>query len=104
VQDHTSGGDIEANLDALADAVAQIEAHSGTADIIIASPQSWAALSKLKTAEDSNASLLGPRGVAAVRQLLSIPVTGVGVGGARCHGGAGPPRGAIGLRRFERGG
>jgi HK97 family phage major capsid protein len=75
VQDHTTGGAINDNLDAVSDAIALIESHSGTADLIIASPQSWAAVSKLKTAEDSNQSLLGPPGVAAARQLLSIPVT-----------------------------
>src|SRR5262249_19566451 len=38
-------------------------------------PLSWAAVSKLKTGEDSNQSLLGPPAVAATRQLLSIPVS-----------------------------
>jgi hypothetical protein len=51
VQDHTTGGAIVENLDALSDAVAQIEAHSGTADLIVASPAGWAAVSKLKTGE-----------------------------------------------------
>jgi hypothetical protein len=50
-----------------------VEADGGAVDLIIASPQSWAAVSKLKTAEDSNESLLGPAGVAAERVLLSVP-------------------------------
>jgi hypothetical protein len=44
VQDHTEGGEITDNLDALSDAVATIESHSGFADLIIASPLSWAAV------------------------------------------------------------
>lgn len=74
VQDHTAGGAITDDLDALSDAVALIESHGGTADLIIASPLSWAAVSKLKTGEDSNQSLLGPPAIAAERQLLSVPV------------------------------
>jgi HK97 family phage major capsid protein len=74
VQDHTEGAEINDNLDALSDAVALIESQSGTADLIITSPASWSSVSKLKTASDSNESLLGPPAVAARRQLLSIPV------------------------------
>jgi HK97 family phage major capsid protein len=73
-QEHSEGGEINDNLDALSDAVALIESYSGTADLIIRSPTSWSAVSKLKTASDSNESLLGPPAVAAQRQLLSIPV------------------------------
>ncbi|MGA5543507.1 phage major capsid protein [Mycobacterium sp. NPDC051198] len=74
VQDHTAGGRVVDNLDAVADAIALIESHSGAASLIVASPISWAAVSKLKTAEGSNASLLGPPATAAARQLLSVPV------------------------------
>ena len=74
VQDHASGGEIVDNLDALSDAIAQIEAEGGTADVIVTSPLGWSAVSKLKTAVDSNQSLLGPPGVAAARVLLSVPV------------------------------
>lgn len=42
-QDHTTGDEIEDNLDPVTDAITQIEAHSGTADLVIASPLSWAA-------------------------------------------------------------
>jgi HK97 family phage major capsid protein len=74
VQEHQEGGEITDNLDALSDAVATIENKSGTADLIVTIPLSWAAVSKLKVGDGSNASLLGPPAVAATRQLLSIPV------------------------------
>lgn len=74
-QTHTEGGYIAANLDALTDAIAHIEAHSGTATNIICSPAAWATVSKLKTASDSNVSLLGSGTAAAERRLLSVPVT-----------------------------
>lgn len=74
VQEHTEGGTIDDNLDALSDAIAAIEAEGGTADLIIASPMGWSTVSKIKTADDSNVSLLGPPGVAAQRVLLSVPV------------------------------
>jgi HK97 family phage major capsid protein len=74
-QPHAQGDTLEDNLDALADAIALIESHSGSADLIIASPTSWAAISKMKVGEDSNATLVGPNpAVAAQRQLLSIAV------------------------------
>jgi HK97 family phage major capsid protein len=74
VQDHEVGGEITDNLDPLADSVAVIEPHGGTADLIVTSPIGWASVSKLKVDEGSNASLLGPPAIAATRQLLSIPV------------------------------
>jgi HK97 family phage major capsid protein len=73
-QPHATGGTVEDDLDAVVDGIAAVEADGGKVDLIIASPQSWAAVSKLKTAEDSNESLLGPAGVAAERVLLSVPV------------------------------
>lgn len=73
-QDHSKGGAILDNLDALSDAIAQIESEGGSADVIVASPAGWSTVSKIKTAVDTNVSLLGPPGVAAQRQLLSVPV------------------------------
>jgi HK97 family phage major capsid protein len=73
-QDHETGGTVDDDLDAVVDGIAAVEADGGQVDLIIASPQSWAAVSKLKQAEDSNMSLLGPAGVAAERVLLSVPV------------------------------
>ncbi|NNM45139.1 phage major capsid protein [Knoellia koreensis] len=70
----TDGGAIAADLDELADAVATIEGANGAATNIIAAPDAWAALSKLKTQTGSNASLLGAGTDAATRQLLGIPV------------------------------
>lgn len=73
-QPHSEGGLIDYNLDALSDAIAQIESEGGAADLIVASPAGWSAVSKIKTGDDSNQSLLGPPGVAAQRVLLSVPV------------------------------
>ena len=73
-QPHATGGTVDDDLDAVVDGIAAVEADGGQVDLIIASPQSWATVSKLKTSEDSNESLLGPAGVAAERVLLSVPV------------------------------
>lgn len=62
------------DLDQLVDAVSFIETDSGTATHIIAAPDAWAALSKLKRATDSNESLVGAGTVAAERALLGLPV------------------------------
>ena len=70
----TDGGAVALNLDALADAVAGIETEGGTADYIVAAPDAWASLAKLKTATDSAQSLLGAGTDAAERRLLGIPV------------------------------
>jgi len=74
-QPHTMGGAVEDNLDAVVDGIASVEEDGGKVDQIIASPASWATVSKLKQAADSNMSLLGPASVAAQRVLLSVPVT-----------------------------
>ena len=47
------------DLDAVIDAVAAIEDASGQATHIVGSPQSWADLSKVKQADNSNVSLVG---------------------------------------------
>lgn len=70
----TNGGVIGPDLDAVVDAVAGIEAAGGTATHIIAAPDAWAELSKLKRADASNESLVGAGTVAAERALLSLPV------------------------------
>ncbi|CAJ1495102.1 phage major capsid protein [[Mycobacterium] burgundiense] len=70
----TNGGVIGPDLDAVVDAVAGIEAAGGTATHIIAAPDAWASLSKLKRADTSNESLVGAGTVAAERALLSLPV------------------------------
>jgi hypothetical protein len=67
--DHTTGGTVDGDLDAVVDGITAVEADGGNVDTILASPASWGAVSKLKTAEDSNESLLGPAGVAAQCKL-----------------------------------
>lgn len=67
---------VEDDLDLIVDAIAMIqELPGGEATNVIASPSAWAALSKFKTALNSNQSLLDARVEAAERRLLSVPVT-----------------------------
>ena len=68
------GGTVGTNLDELVDAVSGIESDGGAATHVIASPNAWAALSKLKTATDSEANLLGAGLAAGQRSLLGVPV------------------------------
>lgn len=70
----TDGGTIGANLDAVVDAVAGIEATGGTATHVIASPSAWAAIAKKKTGTGSNASLLGAGTEATIRMVEGVPV------------------------------
>lgn len=70
-----NAGAIEGNLDALVDAFATIEGNDGTATNIIASPDAWASVSKLKASDTSNQSLVGAGTEAATRSLLNVPVT-----------------------------
>jgi HK97 family phage major capsid protein len=74
-QSYTEGGNIDADLDALVDAVAVIEASGGQATNVVIHPYAWAAVQKLKTAADANTTLLGAGVEAAERRLLNIPVT-----------------------------
>jgi len=67
-------GYVGPDLDALADAVADIETAGGTATHIIAAPDAWAALRKLKTGTASNVSLLGAGTEDAEKRLLGLPV------------------------------
>ena len=71
----TDGGLIDANLDALVDAIAGIEAAGGTATNIVAAPDAWATVSKFKDEQTSNRSLIGAGTDSATRVLLSVPVT-----------------------------
>lgn len=70
----TDGGTVAGDLDAVADAITTIEAANGVASHIIASPAAWGELTKLKTATDSNMSLVGAGVEAAQRTLLGVPV------------------------------
>ncbi|WP_084021542.1 phage major capsid protein [Mycobacterium avium subsp. hominissuis] len=67
-------GAVVDNLDAVVDAVASIEALGGSCTNIVASPDAWAFVAKLKTATESNQSLIGAGVESAQRTLLSIPV------------------------------
>jgi HK97 family phage major capsid protein len=60
------------SLDPVVDAVAAIEDAGGVASHVLASPQSWAYLSKLKDGNDI--PLLGAGTQAGPRSLLSLPV------------------------------
>ncbi|OKH86038.1 hypothetical protein EB75_09625 [Mycobacterium sp. ST-F2] len=71
----TDGGVIGDSLDTLIDAIADIETAGGTATNIIAAPDAWASLSKLKDEDTSNRSLIGAGTESATRSLLSVPVT-----------------------------
>lgn len=70
----TDGGSVAVDLDAVIEAVADIEGAGGTATHIIASPTAWATLSQFKTATGSNVSLVGAGTEAVTRSLLGVPV------------------------------
>ncbi|OBK27707.1 hypothetical protein A5634_22280 [Mycobacterium asiaticum] len=65
---------VEESLDPVIDAVARIEADGGAATYILASPEAWAYVSKLRVQDGSNASLVGAGVDAAERRLLGLPV------------------------------
>ncbi|OHT93181.1 phage major capsid protein [Mycobacterium syngnathidarum] len=69
-----SGTTITDDLDALVDLVAQLESNGSMPTHIIVDPLGWGQLRKLKTATDSNASLLGAGTTDATRLLLDLPV------------------------------
>lgn len=69
-----NGGTIGGDLDALADAVSEIESAGGQATHIIAAPDAWAALRKLKTGSGANTSLLGAGTEDVEKRLLGVPV------------------------------
>src|SRR5699024_11000677 len=73
-QSHHDGGPVDDNLDALIDARAHIQTAGGNPNLILASPRSWAALSKLKTADTSNQTLLGAGTEAGAMSILGTPV------------------------------
>lgn len=68
------GGTVATDLDSVVDAVAHIEGDGGQATHIVAAPDAWAELRKLKTASASNQSLVGAGVEDARRQLLGVPV------------------------------
>lgn len=68
------GGVIGADLDALADALVTIESAGGTASAIVAAPDAWGALAKMKSGADSAQPLLGAGTEATERRLLGVEV------------------------------
>lgn len=68
------GGTVGADLDVIADAITTIEVNGGQASHILAAPDAWNTIRKLKTATGSNAALLGAGTTDATRQLLDLPV------------------------------
>lgn len=69
----TVTGTVQGNdLDPIVDAVALVETAGGTASHILASPQSWAYIQKLKDGNDVH--LLGAGTQAGPRTLLGLPV------------------------------
>lgn len=73
-QSIVDGGNVSDSLDGLVDLVAGIEGAGGVATHILAAPDAWGALRKVKTGEASAASLLGAGTADAQRQLLGVPV------------------------------
>lgn len=71
----SSAGPLTDDLDSVYDAVATIEANGGEATVMIAHPQDWAHLAKLKAGTGSNVPLLGADAtVAPTRSVAGVPV------------------------------
>lgn len=68
------GANVDDNLDPIADALAHIEAAGGEGTHMIVSPTAWGFLRNLKTADNSNESLLGAGTDDAERRLFNLPV------------------------------
>ncbi|HLS02463.1 MAG TPA: phage major capsid protein, partial [Beutenbergiaceae bacterium] len=69
------GGEVTDSLDALIDLVATVEANGSNPSGILLSPKAWAEIRQLKTAEGSNASLVGAGVDDAAPYLLGLPLT-----------------------------
>lgn len=68
------GGTIGADLDAIADVIAQIEANGGLPGVILASPLAWGELRKLKTVTGANTTLLGAGTEDQAKRLHGVEV------------------------------
>lgn len=73
-QDITDAGTVAADLDALVDALAAIQAAGGTPSHFVMSPTAWASLRKFKSATGSNLTILGTGAADALPVLLGVPV------------------------------
>jgi HK97 family phage major capsid protein len=70
----TDAGEVSTDLDALADALAGIEAANGEATNVVCAPDAWGRLRKFKTRDNSNESLLGAGTNDAEKRLYNLPV------------------------------
>lgn len=68
------GDEVDGDLDALVDLIAELESNGATPSVIIVDPLGWAAIRKFKLSADSNASLLGAGSTDAAHTLLDVPV------------------------------
>ncbi|MGV0853893.1 phage major capsid protein [Mycolicibacterium elephantis] len=69
------GGEVDGNLDALVDLLAELQENLANPSHILVGPKAWAALRKLKVGGDGvNQSLLGAGTTDAAPLLLSVPV------------------------------
>lgn len=68
------GATVGEDLDAIADAITLVEQNGGQASHILAAPDAWNTIRKLKTGTGSNAALLGAGTTDADRRLLDLPV------------------------------
>lgn len=69
------GGEVEDSLDRLVDLVAQVQANGANPSGILLSPKAWARIRQFKTADGSNASLVGAGTDDAEPRLLGLPLT-----------------------------
>lgn len=70
----TDGGTLSDNLDALTDAMTEVESKGAVISHIICDPKSWGHLQKLKTGTGSASLLLGSPAEQTERRLFGVPV------------------------------
>lgn len=74
----TVGAEVDGNLDALVDLLAELESNGASPSAILLDPLGWAALRKIKTETGAASALLGAGTSDAARVLLDLPVTVTG--------------------------
>lgn len=70
----TDGGALGDSLDSLTDALVGIEAAGGKATHLLAAPDAWGTISKMKAGTGSTTPLLGAGVADTQRQVLGVPV------------------------------
>lgn len=68
------GDNVTTSLDPIVDALAEVETNGAIPSHILVDPHGWAYLRKLKTATDSNVSLIGAGVTDALPMLFNLPV------------------------------